>query len=648
MSLSNRFEYDKINKKIDHIKYTKRYNNFFNINNSSNNIQDIIAIVGGNGNGKTTLLKVIAEIIRIDEDYNQSDFIIVISENNTDFKIYSNINNLSIHKDNGENGLTYETFTYGYDNNISAIADKLKLIYYSNALDNSATINNRPCHENIFDISTTYLMKSYNETNNSFIDYIQSEYMKQIEFVTSYQNSEKHLKFNIPKEIYIDTTGIDKKMETLINLVTPVEHYNYSSNITEEEYFNRENLENALESIKYKFDESIKKYVLDVQSYTKVRLVYLHLVKSLYSHIKDLDLSRIDLRDINQFIYFDEALDKNNIINSCIEYGEEHGVLLEELSTRSILNDIENKDYILSPLTLEYSNDTLIYDINKLRAIFEKKNSRKKKNFSKEIETQYIKSSVYDFYKLLCLDGLNEDMIEIFWPLSTGEYNLLSLYSRLYEVYKLMEGDNNSIILLLDEGENSLHPRWQQQYVKSIIDLIDDLFDNVNVQIILTTHSPILLSDIPGDNVIYLNKNNKHTENLKTFGANIYDLYNNSFFLDNSVTTGVIGTFADGKIKNIIGRLNNIENELNKIKTSNEGIGDEDKDTLNCQLKEIKIVIDFIGEKVVKNVLVEKYIEVEKLITQLEKKDSKIEEYYKSLDLDQKKELIRLLLDEDF
>lgn len=437
-------------------------------------------------------------------------------------------------------------------------------------------------------------------------------------------------------------------METLINLVTPVEHYNYSSNITEEEYFNRENLENALESIKYKFDESIKKYLLDVQSYTKVRLVYLHLVKSLYSHIKDLDFSRIDLRDIDQFINFDEALDKNNIINSCIEYGEEYGVLLGELNTRSILNDIENKDYILSPLTLEYSNDTLIYDINELRAIFQKKNSRKKKNFSKETETQYIKSSVYDFYKILCLDGLNEDMIEIFWPLSTGEYNLLSLYSRLYEVYKSMEGDSNSIIILLDEGENSLHPRWQQQYVKSIIDLIDDLFDNVNVQIILTTHSPILLSDIPGDNVIYLDKNNKHTENLKTFGANIYDLYNNSFFLDNSATTGVIGTFADGKIKNIIEKLNNIEKKLYEIKEANENIEIEHKEKLKSQLKEIKIVIDFIGEKVVKDILIDKYTGVEQVINKLEKKENKVEDYYKSLDLDQKKELIRLLLDEDF
>lgn len=112
--------------------------------------------------------------------------------------------------------------------------------------------------------------------------------------------------------------------------------------------------------------------------------------------------------------------------------------------------------------------------------------------------------------------------------------------------------------------------------------------------------------------------------------------------------TGVIGTFADEKIKNIIKMLNNLEQNLHEIKEANENIENEYKEKLKCQLKEIKIVIDFIGEKVVKDILIERYTEIEGLITQLEKKVSKIEEYYKSLNLDQKKELIRLLLDEDF
>jgi len=580
----------------------------------------------------------------------------VISENNTNFKIYTDIDDLSIPEDDDKNNLRYEPVSYGYHENISAIADKFNLIYYSNAFDNSASINKGIMHKNVFDISTMYLQKNDKLTSkldDSLMSHIQSEYIRQIEFVTSYQKSEKHLKFEIPKEIFIDTRGIDNRMEVIINLVTPDVYYKDSNNITEDEYHNRESLVNIIESIKRKFDESIKKYICDANSYTKIRLLYLHLVKVLYNYIKDLDFSRINTNDLIDVSYFNDALDKNNIINSCIEYEEKHGSLLNELNTRDILNDIEEKDNMLLPLGLDFVNDTVIYDINKIMVILEKTDPKlyKKIKKSKKTENEYIKSRVFELFKVVCLKGIYEGMIEIFWPLSTGEYNLLSLYSRLHEISNSIEGDNlidnKSIILLLDEGENSLHPRWQQQYVKSIIDLIDDLFENVNVQIVLTTHSPILLSDIPGDNVIYLDKDNKHAENLKTFGANIYDLYNNSFFLDNSVTTGVIGTFADGKIKDTIRRLKDIENNLNNIKKSNAVIQMEDKNVLKCQLKEIKIVLDFIGEKVVKDILIEKYIEVEELITQLEKKDSKIEKYYKNLSLDQKKELIGLLLDEE-
>lgn len=656
LSLSNKFKYDRINNKIVHVFNRNEYINFFNDNNSSNNIQDIIAIVGDNGNGKTTLLKLIAEIIGFSEDnFIASNFIIVVSEKNTYFEIYTNIYDLIIPDNKDASNLRYETYIYGIDNNIPAIADKINLIYYSNAFDNSATIQKGINHENVFDISTMYLLKNdklTNESDNSLINHIQSEYIRQIEFVTSYQNSEKHLKFDIPKEIYINTKGIDNKMDKLINLVEPHEHYKYSNNITEDEYYNRENLEQALESIKNIFNKSIKKYVLDAPSYMKVRLIYLHLVISLYSYIKNIDFSRAAIWEISSIVDFGKALDENNIINSCIEHDEEHGLLLHQLNTKYILNDIEEKDYILSPLDLDYANDTVIYDINKLMSILKKTESKlyKKVKKSKKDEIEYIKSSVFELFELVCLNGINEGMIEIFWPLSTGEYNLLSLYSRLHELHNAMGGDklidHKSIILLLDEGENSLHPRWQQQYVKSIIDLINDIFENASVQIIFTTHSPILLSDIPGDNVIYLNKDNKRIENLKTFGANIYDLYNNSFFLDNSPTTGVIGTFADGMIKNVIERLKKIENDLNKIKKLNISIEQEDKDTFKCYLKEVKMVIDFIGEKVVKDILVDKYKEVENLI-QVDEKESKIEEYYRTLNPDEKKELIRLLLDEE-
>ena len=60
--------------------------------------------------------------------------------------------------------------------------------------------------------------------------------------------------------------------------------------------------------------------------------------------------------------------------------------------------------------------------------------------------------------------------------------------------------------------------------------------EEVRAQLIITTHSPIILSDIPKNHVIFMNKDesgNVITNDLdshgKTFGGNIFDLYNDSF-----------------------------------------------------------------------------------------------------------------------
>ncbi|KAI4445027.1 hypothetical protein C823_007915 [Eubacterium plexicaudatum ASF492] len=57
------------------------------------------------------------------------------------------------------------------------------------------------------------------------------------------------------------------------------------------------------------------------------------------------------------------------------------------------------------------------------------------------------------------------------------------------------------------------------------------MFSGKKVQIVFTTHSPIVLSDMPQNNVIYLTRKNgrcviDHTmQDTKTFGANIYKLF---------------------------------------------------------------------------------------------------------------------------
>ena len=116
-----------------------------------------------------------------------------------------------------------------------------------------------------------------------------------------------------------------------------------------------------------------------------------------------------------------------------------------------------------------------------------------------------------------------------------------------------------TILLLIDEIDLFLHPSWQKKIIKILVDFISMKYD-FKFHIIITTHSPFLLSDIPKQNIIFLDTdekgNGKVVNGLKdkkqTFGANIHTLLSDSFFMED----GLMGEFAKGKIDDLISYLN--------------------------------------------------------------------------------------------
>jgi hypothetical protein len=52
------------------------------------------------------------------------------------------------------------------------------------------------------------------------------------------------------------------------------------------------------------------------------------------------------------------------------------------------------------------------------------------------------------------------------------------------------------MVFLIDEIEAHLHPRWQRKIVRSLINVVSDLISQPSVQIIATTHSPLVLSSV--------------------------------------------------------------------------------------------------------------------------------------------------------
>jgi len=135
--------------------------------------------------------------------------------------------------------------------------------------------------------------------------------------------------------------------------------------------------------------------------------------------------------------------------------------------------------------------------------------------------------------------------------LSTGEKFFL-LYNSIISSFI-----NNSItnyFIFLDEPLNNFHPSWQQKF---LLHLIENYKDNHHLKLhfIITTHSPFLISDLPKENVIFLDTdekgNCKVVDGLKdkkqTFGANIHTLLSDGFFMDG----GLMGELAKGKINEV-------------------------------------------------------------------------------------------------
>ena len=178
-----------------------------------------------------------------------------------------------------------------------------------------------------------------------------------------------------------------------------------------------------------------------------------------------------------------------------------------------------------------------------------------------------------------------------FYPeMSDGEYQFLLFFSQLYK--KLQNTSNN--VLFIDEGEAFLHPNWQKKYISYIVQFIKDNFPNRKIHIILTSHSPFLLSDIPKQNIIFLdkdeNRNCKVVDGLKekkqTFGANIHTLLTDSFFMEG----GLMGEFAKQKINEIIENLKDKEYTYTEKEKTN-----------------VLLTIESIGEPFLKSKLLDMY-----------------------------------------
>lgn len=270
---------------------------------------------------------------------------------------------------------------------------------------------------------------------------------------------------------------------------------------------------------------------------------------------------------------------------------------------------------------------------NNFRDFFEEVNQNVKNNME-FFKNKNNCQAIYFLPPAIFLSDFILDGDYSFSALSSGEkQRIYSLNSILYHLLNLNSVHFNknakykyeNLNIILDEIELYYHPEMQINYVKDLIDNVNklklDYIKNLNFTFI--THSPFILSDIPKQNVLFLEVNENQISQPKnyqiknTFAGNISELLEDSFFLKD----GLVGAFAKQKVEETIDWLLNVEK---KLKTKNFQENSE-------KVEYYKKIINVIDETVIHYKLKEKFYELFPLEFEEDQKEKELKKLAEEL-----------------
>lgn len=155
-------------------------------------------------------------------------------------------------------------------------------------------------------------------------------------------------------------------------------------------------------------------------------------------------------------------------------------------------------------------------------------------------------------------DKPNDELIP-FTSLSSGEKLFIYTISTLiYHILNIKSVSSKRIHyrhinIVMDELELCFHPEMQRTFVNKLISTFTRLHLNTHLKLnlMLVTHSPFILSDIPQNRILFLKEGEDVGDkmNLNPFGTNINDVLVNSFFLNKN---GFLGDIAQSTINSLM------------------------------------------------------------------------------------------------
>lgn len=193
--------------------------------------------------------------------------------------------------------------------------------------------------------------------------------------------------------------------------------------------------------------------------------------------------------------------------------------------------------------------------------------------------------------------------VDILW-LSAGEEANLTLFTAIHNQVKVKSPDKRKYIFLFDEIERYMHPEMCRCLISDLIDLLNT-YNDKEFQIMISSHSSFIASDIKNNNVICLERKGIKTEistaSKATLGQNIHTILKENFFLSST-----FGKYAI-KIMELVEKCLNADelNEAAEIINSFIGMteqGDSKRaiETSEEVIQFLETVIDSIGEKTIR------------------------------------------------
>ncbi|MGG0282517.1 AAA family ATPase [Bacillus pacificus] len=589
LNFDNRFQYQMKRKKDGsyelHIK--ENYNfieDFFEPQEKSSEeiakIKSITAIVGQNGTGKSRIIEFLKEnfgTYSVAGNEEKIENYLYITREYIDDKPFHHIYFPEVMTVNIHKKIDYEHEIIK-DQGLPCGLEKTTLIYFSNVYDNKEEYS----VENMVNISTNHLTnnppkKNEDSLESEGVNFKFQEAKRQIRFV--YALKEEFKGFELPF-----------KMPNKIDLFYRGRNYTVSSkrNVFEEK---DKNILNSIREL-YSLTSASKDSEFRLNVNPDMRNELIGFTRCILGHLY-IELCEKEWINIIKNIKF--------TIPRKGENENDYDRLRAGLRNfASILETRSDKTELDKLITMLRSIDQLMgnFHTEYLYHKMEKSKNGMIYKFSFGIKED-DGHDFQQFMKLYEKTWINNDYIDFSWRnLSSGETALLNIYARFYFASKrieLTENTDHDLIILIDEGELYLHPHWQGKLLNILIEYFPIVFRNShkkkqrNVQLILTSNSPFVVSDLPSTNIIFLKKEMEKSvvidsleEYHQTFAANIHSLLAHSFFMEDGVT----GTFANRKINEIIELL--VNEDINKI-LQNE--------------KKIEKTINLIGEPLIRHKL---------------------------------------------